>query len=164
MSDDTGQAFRQGARLAIDWGTVRIGVAACDPDGLLAFPVETVPAKDEVAAFGRLTSLARQYDAIEVVMGLPVALSGRQELAATAVTAVARRLASQLTVPLRVVDERLTSVLANRQLSGVATSKRRSIVDQAAAAGILEGALAFERHTGHPPGHLICDPPMEGDV
>lgn len=156
--------FRRGTRLGVDWGTTRIGVAACDADAVLAYPVETVSAHDQSAALARIVELAEQYQVIEVVMGWPLALSGRPEIAAQSITEVAAQLAALTRVPVRLVDERLTSAVVNRQLASMDTRKRRKIADQAAAAGILEGALSHERNTGTPPGHLIIEPSMEGDV
>jgi len=155
-------SFRRGVRLGVDWGYARVGVAACDADGLLSYPVETVPAVDQAAAMERVIALVSEYQAIEVVMGLPIALDGKSALAAHAVEAVASDLAGQLAVPLRLFDERLTTVVATRQLSNFDTRKRRSIVDQAAATGILEDALSFERHTGTPPGRLVESSPTKG--
>jgi len=152
----TDRAFRRGVRLGVDWGKARIGVAACDADGLLAYPVETVPAADEDAAFARLVALADEYNAFEVVMGLPLALDGQAKLAAADVTAVAQRLAARLAVPLRLVDERLTTAVAHRQLGRLDTRHRRGVVDQAAATGILESALEAERNTGIAPGLLVA--------
>jgi len=148
--------FRRGVRLGVDWGKARIGVAACDADGLLAYPVETVPAADEDAAFARLAALVDEYNAVEVVMGLPLALDGKAKLAATDVTGVAQRLVARLSVPLRLVDERLTTAVAHRQLGRLDTRHRRGVVDQAAATGILESALEAERNTGVAPGLLTA--------
>ena len=149
--------FRRGVRLGVDWGKARVGVAACDADGLLSYPVETVAAADETAALTRVAHLAAQHAAIEVVMGLPVALNGRQGLAATDVAAVAERLAGLLPVPVRLLDERLTTAAASRHLTGLSQRSKRRIVDQAAAVGLLEDAIAFERHTGRPAG-IVCAP------
>jgi len=151
-------------RLGIDWGVARVGVAACDPDGLLAYPVETVPARDQAAALSRVVALARQFDAIELVMGLPLALNGRPEIAAESVLARADQLAQYVKIPVRLVDERLTSAEANRRLSALSGQRRRKVVDQAAAAGILEVTLAHERFTGTPPGRVIGDFITEGDA
>jgi len=153
-ADASTGGFRRGVRLGVDWGKARIGVSACDADGLLAYPVETVPATDEDAAFARLAALADEYGVIEVVMGLPLALDGKAKLAAADVTSVAERLAASLTVPLRLVDERLTTAVAHRQLARLDSRHRRGVVDQAAAAGILESALEAERNTGVAPGML----------
>ena len=161
---DDGPVFRRGVRLGVDWGAARIGVAACDADGLLAYPVETVPARDEAAAFDRLVTLSAEYEAFEVVLGLPVALNGRAGIAAQAIDQLAGRLAARLPVPLRLFDERLTTAEAGRHLGGLDTRRRRQVVDQAAAAGILESALSYERHTGMPPGRLIDFAPTKGEA
>lgn len=142
-------------RLGVDWGKARVGVAACDADGLLAYPVETIAAGDEAAVFSRLAQLADEYGAVEVVMGLPVALDGGIKLAATDVMAVARRLAARLDVPLRLVDERLTTAAANRYIGHLGSRRRRGVVDQAAATGILDSALALEHNRGVAPGSLV---------
>ena len=154
--------FRRGVRLAIDWGAARIGVAACDAEGLLAYPVETVPARDVSAAYRRLRALVDEYEPAEIVMGLPLALDGTEAIAAGHVLQIARQLAAELATPLRVVDERLTTAAATRYLTSKNTRQQRRFVDQAAATGILEGALSYERNTGTPPGYLIEH--MEGEA
>jgi len=154
--------FRRGVRLGIDWGKARVGVAACDADGLLAYPLETIDAHDEAAVFTRLAGLVDEHAVVEVVLGMPVTLAGTPGLAADQVSAVGGRLASALPVPVRLVDERLTTAVANRQLAALDGRRRRKVVDQVAAAGILEGALEVERTTGHPPGALIRDVFTEG--
>ncbi len=150
MADD----WRRGARVAIDWGKARVGVAACDPDGLLAHPVETVP--NDARTLSRLGQLVAEYEAIEVLLGMPKNLAGRDGPAAQAMAQVADRLAQELPVPLRVVDERLSTASAARRLaeSGRSSRQRRGIIDQAAAVDILEQALEFERRTGMPAGTL----------
>ena len=148
MSDE----FRRGVRIAIDWGKVRVGVAACDRDGLLAYPVETVPNDQQTLA--RLTALVAEYEPAEVLLGMPVDLKGRVGPAAQAMAEVADQLAELPGVELRVVDERLSTASAARKLaaSGRSSRQRRGIVDQAAAVDILEQALEYERQTGRPPG------------
>lgn len=148
MSDE----FRRGVRIAIDWGKARVGVAACDRDGLLAYPVETVPNDQQTLA--RLTALVAEYEPAEVLLGMPVDLKGRVGPAAQAMAEVADRLAALPGVELRVVDERLSTASAARKLaaSGRSSRQRRGIVDQAAAVDILEQALEYERRTGRPPG------------
>ncbi len=148
--------MRRGVRLALDWGRARIGVAASDPDGILAHPVETVPAGP--LALARIRSLVADYGPVEVVLGLPRNLAGAEGPAAIAIRAVAAELAAALPgVPIRLVDERLTTVTASRQLSGVGrnTRRQRSVIDQAAAVALLEMALHHERTTGRPPGELL---------
>lgn len=146
--------MRRGVRIGIDAGSVRVGVAACDPDGLIASPVETVTPED----FDRIVELVAERGAIEVVVGLPRSLSGREGVSAAAVREYATSLATRLApVPVRLVDERLTTVTAQRGLraSGVRTRRGRSVVDQAAAVVILQHALDAERATGNPPGQTV---------
>lgn len=146
--------FRLGVRLGIDVGKARVGVARCDREGLLAVPVETVPRSD--AAPARILALAEEYGAIELVLGLPVALSGNE----TSSTADAREFAEQLVaggIPIRFVDERLSTVSANATLRTVGRSQRssRSIVDQVAAVVLLQQAIDVEKSTGSPAGHTL---------
>lgn len=146
---------RRGVRLGVDVGKARVGVARSDPDGLLAVPVETVPRTDESAA--RVLDLAAEHDAIEILVGLPVSLSGGD----TASTADARTFAAQLAaasaVPVRLVDERLSTVTANDALRRAGRSQRRSrsIVDQVAAVVLLQQALDVERQSGSPAGSAV---------
>lgn len=144
--------WRRGRRLAIDWGKARVGVAACDPDGLLAHPVETV--HNDRAVLARLAELVAEYEPIEVLLGMPVDLAGRHGPAAQAMTEVADRLAAGLGVPLRIVDERLSTANAARKLAagGRSSRRQRDVIDQAAAVDILEQALEYERRTGEPAG------------
>ncbi|MCP9959695.1 MULTISPECIES: Holliday junction resolvase RuvX [Streptomyces] len=150
--------LRRGRRLAVDVGDARIGVASCDPDGVLATPVETVPGRDVPAAHRRLRQLVEEYEPIEVVLGLPRSLNGREGPAATKVRAFAGELARGIApVPVRLVDERMTTVSATQGLraSGVKAKKGRSVIDQAAAVIILQNALESERLSGNPPGEGV---------
>ncbi|MEU8543508.1 Holliday junction resolvase RuvX [Streptomyces sp. NPDC048717] len=150
--------MRRGRRIAVDVGDARIGVASCDPDGVLATPVETVPGRDVPAAHRRLRRIVEEYEPIEVVVGLPRSLSGREGPAATKVRAFARELAKGIApIPVRLVDERMTTVSATHGLraSGVKAKKGRSVIDQAAAVIILQNALESERVSGNPPGEGV---------
>ncbi len=145
--------MRTGVRLALDWGKSRIGVAASDRDGLLAFPVETVPAGP--AAISRVVALVGEYEPIELILGWPRNLAGEDGPAAQAMLVVAGALATALPqLPLRLVDERLTTATASRQLAGAGrnTRKQRQVIDQAAAVALLDTALQQERNTGQPAG------------
>ena len=155
--------FRRGTRLGIDWGTTRVGVAACDPDALLTYPVETIPARNQQQALVRLKELVGEYEPIEIVMGLPLALDGRAAQAAEFIQEVAELILGNSDVPLRLVDERLTTAAADKLLAHVDTRARRHVIDQLAAVGILEGTLAYERHTGSPPGQLCVCSSTEGE-
>lgn len=145
-----------GVRLGIDPGDARIGVAACDPHGILATPVETVPRGEGDLA--RLAVLVEQEDARLVYVGLPRSLSGSEGPAAAKVRVFARELADRIApVPVRLVDERLSTVTAEAVLRsrGKKGQKRRAVVDQAAAVVILQGALDAERARGNPAGELV---------
>jgi putative Holliday junction resolvase len=154
---------RTGVRLAIDLGSARIGVARCDPDGLLATPLATVTRGR--GDLDRLAALATEQGAIEVIVGLPTGLSGRPGAAAAGARAFAESLAARLApVPVRLVDERFTTVLAHDALrqGGRGSRQRKTHVDKAAAALILQGALDTERSTGEPAGELVPSAPGAG--
>jgi putative Holliday junction resolvase len=143
-------------RLGIDPGDARIGVARSDPSGFLASPVETV--RRGKGDLRRIAGLTRDTEAIEVVVGLPRSLSGGEGPAAAKVRAFARSLAARVApVPVRLCDERLTTVSAEAMLRdrGRKGSDRRAVVDQAAAVLILQHALDTERATGRPPGEIV---------
>jgi putative Holliday junction resolvase len=130
-----------GVVLAVDVGTVRVGVAASDPHRILASPVETVPAPGHA----RVAALAAERAAVLVVVGLPTSLSGRSESAsADMARAYAVVLAALVApVPVELVDERLTTVAATAALraSGRTGKRARAVVDQAAAVALLEAVL-----------------------
>lgn len=148
--------MRQGVRLGVDVGDVRIGVARCDPSGLIATPVETVARGSGDLA--RLAALAAEHEALEVVVGLPRSLSGGEGPAAAKVRAFAVRLAGAVApVPVRLYDERLSTVSAEATLraQGRSGQRRRAVVDQAAAVVILQSALDAERARAATPGELV---------
>lgn len=140
----------------MDVGDVRIGVAACDPRGVLATPVETVArGRGDIQ---RIAEIAAERGAIEVVVGLPRSLSGEEGPAAKAARGFAHRLARYVApCPVRLVDERLSTVSAGRAMreSGVSGREARGTIDQAAAVVILQDALDFERTSGRAPGETV---------
>ncbi|HLS75238.1 MAG TPA: Holliday junction resolvase RuvX [Nocardia sp.] len=140
----------RGRRIGIDVGSVRIGVASSDPDGILATPVETVPRAKKVARgaaapdIARIAEIVREYEAVEVIVGLPRTLRGEKGTSATMAIRFAERLRAELPdVAIRLSDERLTTVSAARALrdSGVRARGQRQVIDQAAAVAILQGWL-----------------------
>jgi putative holliday junction resolvase len=147
---------RKGVRLAVDLGSARIGVARSDPDGWLASPLTTITrGRGDLA---RLAELAKTSGVIEVIVGLPTTLSGRPGKAALDARAFARTLARRLApVSVRLLDERFTTVTAHDALrtAGRDSRARRTIVDQAAAAVLLQSALDAERSTGRPAGEPV---------
>ncbi|MCV7422965.1 Holliday junction resolvase RuvX [Mycobacterium yunnanensis] len=145
--DDPGR----GRRLGVDVGTVRIGVATSDPDGILATPVETV-ARDRRDVAGkhirRLVVLTGELDVVEVVVGLPRTLADRTGPSALDAIAVADALAAKIApIPVRLADERLTTVTAQRSLreAGIRAKGQKSMIDQVAAVGILQTWLDRRR-------------------
>ncbi|MGC5169882.1 Holliday junction resolvase RuvX [Micromonospora sp. DT81.3] len=145
--------FRRGARLGIDVGKARIGVARSDPDGMLATPVETV-ARAVGDPIARIRELAGEYSAVELVVGLPLNLKGDETLSTVDARQFAEALAAASEIPVRMVDERLSTVSANSVLRDAGRSQRssRSIVDQVAAVVLLQHALDTEKQTGRAPG------------
>jgi putative Holliday junction resolvase len=147
---------RRGVRIGVDVGSVRIGVAASDPGGLLAVPLETV-ARDG-SDLDRIAAIALERDAIELVVGLPRTLAGVEGSSAQAVRDYSVTLAGRVAPRVvRLVDERLTTVSAEHDLrkAGVRGRRARTVVDQLAAAAILQAALDAERSTGTPPGETV---------
>jgi putative holliday junction resolvase len=142
--DDPGR----GRRLGVDVGTVRIGVAASDPDGILATPVETVRRDRTDKHVRRLAKLAGEFEAVEVVVGLPRTLADRSGASAKDAVELAEQLARRIApTPVRLADERLTTVAAQRSLreAGVRAKGQRAMIDQAAAVGILQNWLDQRR-------------------
>ncbi|MEO6081500.1 MAG: Holliday junction resolvase RuvX [Umezawaea sp.] len=139
--DDPGR----GRRLAVDVGSVRVGVAISDPTPFLATPLATLVRDEKTGKdLTELTGLVTEHDVVEVVVGLPRTLAGRHGPAAEAACTYAAALAERIApVPVRLTDERLTTVVASRVLaqSGVRGKKQRAVVDQAAAVEILQSWL-----------------------
>jgi putative holliday junction resolvase len=149
--------MRPGIRLGIDVGSVRIGVARCDPGGMLASPLSTV--MRGAGDLAELARLAAENEAMEIVVGLAVGLGGAEGKAAADGRGFASDLAERLApVPVRLVDERFTTVLAHAALqqTGLDARARRQAVDKAAAALVLQSALDAERSTGEPAGQLVA--------
>ena len=150
--------MRTGVRVGIDVGTVRIGVARSDFHGMLATPVETVPRAGKGTPapgdLARILAIVAELDAVEVIVGLPLALSGRHTASTEDAVAFADALAGVVPVPVRLVDERLSTVSAQAALrtSGRSTRTQRPVVDQVAATIILQHALDTERASGNPAG------------
>lgn len=150
--------MRAGVRLGVDVGKARVGLAACDPDGILATPVATLTRRGDRGDVAEVVALARERQAIEVVVGLPVNLSAQATESTLDARAWAQALHTALAdVPVRLVDERLSTVTAHRSLSesGLDHRRHRSRVDQQAAVVILQVALDSERLTGKPAGELV---------
>jgi len=148
----------KGRRLGVDVGTVRVGVAISDPDGILATPLVTLPRDqktqdpDVPTDMSELANLVRDHGIVEVVVGLPITLRGQEGQAAQQARVYADRLGEVIEpVPVRLTDERMSTAVAARRLSerGVRSRRQRAVVDQAAAVEILQGWLDMQqrRHT-----------------
>ncbi|GGI47150.1 putative Holliday junction resolvase [Agromyces flavus] len=155
--------MRPGARLGIDVGRARIGVARCDPSVILAVPVETVArsAEGDDGDVRRILDLAAEHEAIELVVGNPLSLSGQPTASTADAVAFAGRLAAT-GAHVRLVDERMSTVSAQQALrsAGKSSKKQRPIIDQAAAVIILQHAIDAERASGTAPGRTVL--PDEG--
>ncbi len=151
--------FRRGVRLGIDVGRARVGVSRCDPDGMLAVPVETVPRNDD--SIERIAQLVSEYEPIEIAVGLPVNMQGTDTPSTQDARDFAAAVSVRTRVPVRLVDERLSTVSAHAALrsSGRNQKNSRSIVDQVAAVVLLQQAIDVEKSTGNPAGAAV--PPNE---
>jgi len=144
----------RGPRLGLDVGTVRVGLAASDPDGLVATPVATLDPGDR----SRVVNEVCERGATVVYVGLPRHLSGAEGTSAALAREYARSLAGEISpVEVRMVDERMSTVSATAAMraAGRPGRKQRSVVDQAAAVVILQGALDAERATGARVGEQV---------
>ncbi|OSC37107.1 Holliday junction resolvase RuvX [Mycobacterium decipiens] len=143
-----GPLLDRGRRLGIDVGAVRIGVASSDPDGILATPVETVRRDRSGKHLRRLANLVAELEVVEVIVGLPRTLADRIGPSAQDAIELAEALARRVSpTPVRLADERLTTVSAQRSLrqAGVRAADQRAVIDQAAAVAILQSWLDERR-------------------
>lgn len=153
-----GSGLRPGVRLAFDVGKVRVGVARCDAEAILAVPVRTIKRDRYGADIDEAADLVEEYRAIEVVVGLPTNLQGKSTGSTKDARGWAQALADTVApVTVRLVDERLSTVSAHQALHGAGLDERsfRSVVDQAAAVVILNQALDAERASGSPAGRTV---------
>lgn len=154
--------MRTGVRIGIDVGTVRIGVARSDRDGFLATPVETIDRTSESAII-RISELIAEHEAIEVIVGLPLSLNGAHTASTEDAMSVAREVSFATSAPVRLVDERLTTVSAHSALrsAGKKQKQTRNVIDQVAAVMILQHALDSERSSGKAPGKDLSEFPAQ---
>jgi putative Holliday junction resolvase len=133
----------RGALIGLDLGTKTIGVAVSDPDRRLATPVETVARKAFTRDANRILELAAERRAIGFVLGLPINMDGSEGPRAQSTRAFARNFAKLTTLPIALWDERLSTAAVERALiaADASRAKRKAVIDQHAAAYILQGAL-----------------------
>lgn len=139
----------RGRRLGVDPGSARVGVAVCDPDGLLATGLTTLKRDKKTASdIAALARLVLEYEIIEVVIGRPTSLSGHAGRAVEVADAYAAQVAAAIApVPVSRVDERFTTVSASGALraAGMNARQQRSVIDQTAAAVMLQAWLDSTR-------------------
>lgn len=162
--------YPQGVKLGVDVGTVRVGVAVCDRDGILATPLRTLARNVKKNSDVRiLADLALELGVVEIFVGLPRTMKGEEHASARMAEEYAKLLAGKLDeygsrVPVRLVDERLSTVTAHRNLheAGMSSRNHRKVVDQVAAAGILQHALDMEKARGTEIGRRVDAEPAPG--
>lgn len=156
-------AYPQGIKLGVDVGTVRVGVALCDRDGILATPYKTLDRNPKKNSDIRvIAALVEELGAVQVIVGLPRTMKGEEHASARMATDYAELLAGALEgrgldVPVCLVDERLSSVTAHRNLheAGMSSRNHRKVVDQVAAAGILQHAIDMQKARGTDVGSRV---------
>lgn len=138
--------MQRGRRLAFDFGDVRIGVAVSDQDSILATPVVTLLTKRE-DLWDRVFDLLAEYEPIQLYVGRPVHLSGNESDSTAKAELFASELRERFDVEVTMVDERLSTVTAQRSMreAGLSTRDSKGVLDQAAAIAILEMALDLEK-------------------
>jgi putative Holliday junction resolvase len=149
--------MRKGKRLAIDVGSVRIGLASCDADAILSSPLPALKRSSNLTeVVTAIKELVADLQIIEVIVGDPVSMSGGVTSSTTDARELAAEIALAISIPVRLVDERLTTVSAQAKLrqSGKDSHEAKSSIDSASAVEILEQALNSERSSGNAPGVL----------
>ncbi|MDN4645708.1 Holliday junction resolvase RuvX [Arthrobacter sp. PsM3] len=155
--------YPRGVKFGVDVGTVRVGVAVCDPDGILATPLRTLDRNVKKNTDVRiLAALAVELGVVEIFVGLPRTMKGEEHASARMATDYAKLLAGKLGecgsgAPVRLVDERLSTVTAHRNLheAGMSSRNHRKVVDQVAAAGILQHAIDMQKAKGTEVGSRV---------
>lgn len=174
-SSAASRVYPQGIKLGVDVGTVRVGVALCDSDGILATPFKTLDRNPKKNSDVRvIAALAAERGAVQIFVGLPRTMKGEEHASARMATEYAELLAEELgrtglDVPVNLVDERLSTVTAHRHLheAGMSSKNHRKVVDQVAAAGILQHAIDMQKARGTDVGsrvRALSRPGLTGDA
>ena len=152
--------MRDGRRMALDIGKARIGIAVCDREGILASPLQAISRASNISdTVNSILPALTEYEVIELYVGEPVSLKGHETESTHDARTVALEIAAHTSVPVRLVDERLTTVSAAMKLRSAGYNSRSSkdVIDSASAVEIPEIALAIEKNTGVAPGQLVGD-------
>ncbi|MCF3140376.1 Holliday junction resolvase RuvX [Paenarthrobacter sp. AR 02] len=158
--------YPRGIKLGVDVGTVRVGLAICDPDGILATPFKTVSRNAKKNTDVRvIVKHALELPAVQIFVGLPRTMKGEERASAQMATDYAELLAGELLlagsdIPVALIDERLSTVTAHRNLheAGMSSKNHRKVVDQVAAAGILQQAIDMQKARGTDVGRRVQAP------
>ncbi|WP_104138398.1 Holliday junction resolvase RuvX [Arthrobacter sp. ZGTC131] len=169
-SSAASDVYPQGIKLGVDVGTVRVGVAICDRDAILATPFKTLDRNPKKNSDVRvIAALAAERGAVQIFVGLPRTMKGEEHASARMATEYAQLLADELgrtglEVPVNLVDERLSTVTAHRHLheAGMSSKNHRKVVDQVAAAGILQHAIDMQKARGTDVGSRVRALPQPG--
>ncbi|OFI38175.1 Holliday junction DNA helicase RuvA [Arthrobacter sp. SW1] len=161
-------SYPRGVKLGVDVGTVRVGLAACDPDGILATPFRTLSRDAKKNSdVGVIVKQAAERGAVQIFVGLPRTLKGQEGPSARMASDYAGLLAAALQkagldVPVHLIDERLSTVSAHRSLhdAGMSSKDHRKVVDQLAAAGILQHAIEMQKARGQDVGRRVHAPAL----
>lgn len=142
-----------GVRLAIDVGTARIGVARCDRDQIMAMPVTTLKVSDAdsiKSAITQIIEFVSEFDCSAIYVGKPISLKEHETASTQMALDFAKLICDSVQIPVRMLDERLSTVSAAMQLraSGKSSRDSKSVIDQVAAVILLDHALAIEKATG----------------
>jgi putative Holliday junction resolvase len=137
--------MNRGRRIAFDYGDVRIGVAICDPDGILATPLPHLDARHPKLS-AQISELFREYEPVAIYVGRPKSMSGSEGIAVEKVEGFVEKLNAITELPITFIDERLSTVDAARRLreAGKSAKDARVLIDSMAAVAILESGLANE--------------------
>ncbi|MCA4131349.1 Holliday junction resolvase RuvX [Arthrobacter sp. M4] len=162
--------YPRGRKLGVDVGTVRVGVAICDPDGILATPFKTVR-RDAKKNYdiGLIARIAAGEGVVQIFVGLPRTMRGEEHASALMASTYAGLLVAELErqgldIPVHLVDERLSTVSAHRSLheAGMSSRDHRKVVDQVAAAGILQQAIDMQKARRADVGSRVLAPADTG--
>ena len=138
--------MQRGRRIAFDYGDVRIGVAVSDPDSILSSPLTTLKATDK-NLLKQITEILTEIDPVTIYVGRPALLSGNDGSATEKASEFVERLRTLTTVPVEMIDERMSTISAARNLrdAGRNAKDSKDAIDMASAVAILEFALEIEK-------------------
>lgn len=149
--------LQSGRRLAFDFGSVRVGVSVSTIDGIFCSPQQAIQNNEQLIE--SVKSLLEEYDPMIIFVGLPLNLSGEFTKSTTSAIEFARAISLVSNIPIRLIDERLSTRAAQKQMqsSGKSVKQSRPLIDSATATLILESALEFEKNTDKLAGREITE-------